>query len=90
MQYALLHEPRRVRIADAPTGAGKSYVFQYAMANNAEHGEGQRVLFIVPTRRMAVGYDFLLRGYKIFVGATGRSPLLIDMPTTKLGGCVAT
>jgi len=53
LQHALLHEPRRVRIADAPTGAGKSYAFQYAMANRAENGEGKRVLFIVPTRRLA-------------------------------------
>lgn len=48
LQYTLLHAPEPVRIADAPTGAGKSHAFQYAMRQ-----EGQRVLFIVPTRRLA-------------------------------------
>lgn len=47
LQYSLLHAPERVRIADAPTGAGKSYAFQWAMR------QGRRVLFIVPTRRLA-------------------------------------
>ena len=47
LQYDLIHEPRRVRIADAPTGAGKTYAFQKALLNE------QRVLFIVPTRRLA-------------------------------------
>lgn len=47
LQYALLHRPEPVRIADAPTGAGKSYAFQWAMR------QGQRVLFVVPTRRLA-------------------------------------
>lgn len=47
LQYALLHAPEPLRIADAPTGAGKSYAFQWAMR------QGQRVLFIVPTRRLA-------------------------------------
>jgi superfamily II DNA/RNA helicase len=47
LQRGLLEEPRRVRIASAPTGAGKSYAFQYAMRR------GERVLFIVPTRRLA-------------------------------------
>jgi CRISPR-associated endonuclease/helicase Cas3 len=48
LQQALIHEPRRIRIAEAPTGAGKSYAFQRAMRD-----AGQRVLFIVPTRRLA-------------------------------------
>ncbi len=48
LQSNLLHCPKRVRIADAPTGAGKSFAFQRAMARNNE-----RVLFIVPTRRLA-------------------------------------
>lgn len=47
LQYALIHEPKRVRIVDAPTGAGKTYAFQKALLNE------QRVLFIVPTRRLA-------------------------------------
>ena len=48
LQYALLHDPRPIRIAGAPTGAGKSYAFQRAMTD-----QGARVLFIVPTRRLA-------------------------------------
>ncbi|ADE15988.1 DEAD/DEAH box helicase domain protein [Nitrosococcus halophilus Nc 4] len=47
LQAALLHAPERVRIADAPTGAGKTFAFQRAVM------QGQRVLFIVPTRRLA-------------------------------------
>jgi CRISPR-associated helicase Cas3 len=48
LQTDLLQCPKRVRIADAPTGAGKSFAFQRAMARHDE-----RVLFIVPTRRLA-------------------------------------
>lgn len=47
LQYRLLTENRRIRIVDAPTGAGKSYAFQKAMLNE------KRILFIVPTRRLA-------------------------------------
>lgn len=47
LQQALLDEPRRVRIVDAPTGAGKTYAFQQALLRD------QRILFIVPTRRLA-------------------------------------
>lgn len=47
LQYQLINEPKRVRIVDAPTGAGKTYAFQKALLT------GQRVLFIVPTRRLA-------------------------------------
>ena len=47
LQYELIHEVRRVRIVDAPTGAGKTYAFQKALLSE------QRVLFIVPTRRLA-------------------------------------
>ncbi len=47
LQQALLTDPRRIRIASAPTGAGKSYAFQRALI------QGERVLFIVPTRRLA-------------------------------------
>ena len=47
LQQALIQEPKRVRIVDAPTGAGKTYAFQQALL------WGQRILFIVPTRRLA-------------------------------------
>lgn len=56
LQQQLLTEEKPVRIADAPTGAGKSYAFQRAMADNNE-----RVLFIVPTRRLAQN---LVRGLR--------------------------
>jgi len=48
LQQALLHEQQPIRIAAAPTGAGKSYAFQRALTD-----QGARVLFIVPTRRLA-------------------------------------
>ena len=47
LQQALLEEPRRIRIVDAPTGAGKTYAFQQALRDD------KRILFIVPTRRLA-------------------------------------
>lgn len=47
LQQQLLHEPKRIRIVDAPTGAGKTYAFIKALL------EGSRILFIVPTRRLA-------------------------------------
>ncbi len=47
LQNDLLTRPEKVRIAEAPTGAGKSYAFERAVQNN------ERVLFIVPTRRLA-------------------------------------
>ncbi len=47
LQEALLTHLARIRIAAAPTGAGKSYAFQRAVE------QGQRVLFIVPTQRLA-------------------------------------
>lgn len=47
LQYQLLTEPKRIRIVDAPTGSGKSYAFQKALLDE------KRVLFIVPTRRLA-------------------------------------
>jgi CRISPR-associated helicase Cas3 len=48
LQQALLDDPHPIRIASAPTGAGKSYAFLQAMLR-----EQQRILFIVPTRRLA-------------------------------------
>lgn len=47
LQQQLLAEPKRVRIVDAPTGAGKTYAFIKALL------QGKRILFIVPTRRLA-------------------------------------
>lgn len=57
LQHDLLNHPAKVRIADAPTGAGKSYAFQRAML------AGQRILFIVPTRRLAQNLLHGLRGF---------------------------
>jgi CRISPR-associated helicase Cas3 len=57
LQFALLTDPSKIRIADAPTGAGKSYVFQRALL------EKQRILFIVPTRRLAQNLLFSVRGF---------------------------
>lgn len=48
LQNLILDHPARIRILSAPTGAGKSYAFQRAVADRR-----QRVLFIVPTRRLA-------------------------------------
>ena len=47
LQARILHDPLPVRIFSAPTGAGKSYALVRAAA------EGRRVLFVVPTRRLA-------------------------------------
>lgn len=47
LQQALVEEPAKVRIANAPTGAGKSYAFERAMID-----KDHRILFIVPTRRL--------------------------------------
>jgi CRISPR-associated endonuclease/helicase Cas3 len=46
-QEQLLNHPAQIRIAAAPTGAGKSFVFQRAMAR-----QQQRILFMVPTKRL--------------------------------------
>lgn len=46
-QHRLIHDEKKVRIASAPTGTGKS--FAYIKAVNL----GKRVLFIVPTRILA-------------------------------------
>lgn len=47
LQQQLLDEPKRVRMVHAPTGAGKTYAFIKAIL------KGSRILFIVPTRRLA-------------------------------------
>jgi hypothetical protein len=48
LQSAILSDPAPVRIFSAPTGAGKSYAF-LEMVRSLR----QRVLFIVPTKRLA-------------------------------------
>jgi CRISPR-associated helicase Cas3 len=48
LQTELLNRQEKVRIAAAPTGTGKSYAFQWAMLHRQE-----RILFVVPTRRLA-------------------------------------
>lgn len=47
LQRRILDDPAPVRIFSAPTGAGKSHAFIRAAK------VGQRVLFVVPTRRLA-------------------------------------
>ncbi|HAI69481.1 MAG TPA: hypothetical protein DCM38_08605 [Gammaproteobacteria bacterium] len=54
LQHQLLTCEKPIRIADAPTGAGKSFAFQKAMIK-----QQQRILFIVPTKRLAQN---LIRG----------------------------
>lgn len=53
LQAALLNDLHPVRIACAPTGAGKTYAFEQAVARNLDHEDEIRVLFVVPTRRLA-------------------------------------
>ena len=48
LQHAMLYDDHPIRIFSAPTGAGKSYAFQRGVMR-----DGLRVLFIVPTRRLA-------------------------------------
>lgn len=48
LQRIMVGDPHLVRILSAPTGTGKSYAFQWAMRET-----GARVLFVVPTRRLA-------------------------------------
>ncbi|MCP4105888.1 MAG: DEAD/DEAH box helicase [Desulfobacteraceae bacterium] len=48
LQWQLRKSSYPVRIAEAPTGAGKSFVFRCAVKQ-----DNARVLFIVPTRRLA-------------------------------------
>jgi hypothetical protein len=47
LQRSMIEAPERVRIFSAPTGTGKSYAFRRSV------DQGARVLFIVPTRRLA-------------------------------------
>lgn len=55
MQAALLDTDRPMTLASAPTGAGKSYVYRRAVQR------GERVLFVVPTRRLAQNQVVALR-----------------------------
>lgn len=48
LQKRMLDDPAPIRIFSAPTGAGKSYAFQKGVRERND-----RVLFIVPTRRLA-------------------------------------
>lgn len=47
LQEDILGDPHPIRIVSAPTGAGKSYAFIKAIE------KGERVFFMVPTRRLA-------------------------------------
>lgn len=57
LQNDLLSHPSKIRITAAPTGAGKSYAFHKAILG------GQRILFIVPTRRLAQNLLHSLREF---------------------------
>ncbi|WP_228461801.1 DEAD/DEAH box helicase [Paracoccus liaowanqingii] len=61
----MLDAPAPVRIFSAPTGAGKSYAFQVAMRKR-----GARILFIVPTRRLAQNLAEGLRQDLVDAGMT--------------------
>ena len=56
LQHAMLHDPHPVRVFAAPTGAGKSYAFGRGVVEDA-----LRVLFVVPTRRLAANLTAGLR-----------------------------
>lgn len=49
LQQSLIDSDKPVRIYAAPTGAGKSYAFQRLIQTD----KSKRVLFVVPTRRLA-------------------------------------
>ena len=55
-QVRLLRDSAPVRIASAPTGAGKTYAFELAPL------VGRNVLFVVPTRRLAQNLEQSVRG----------------------------
>jgi len=48
LQQDLLDHPAKIRVVNAPTGAGKTYAFQRGLV-----ARNQRILLIVPTRRLA-------------------------------------
>jgi hypothetical protein len=74
LQHALLHDEHPIRVADAPTGAGKSYAFQRALLDR-----DARILFIVPTRRLAQN----------LAGALVQELVEADWPEQRAQGAVA-
>ena len=99
LQNALLTDPHSIRIASAPTGAGKSYAFLRAIAVRDERV--LRVLFIVPTRRLAqnlavsfihdlvnaCGWPHAQAEKKVAVWSSDQSVLLRDQqPTLSISG----
>jgi CRISPR/Cas system-associated endonuclease/helicase Cas3 len=94
LQTVLLNCSERVRIASAPTGAGKSYVFQRAMMDR-----GERILFVVPTRRLAqnlrfglvnnlraMGWDFVQAREKVSVWSSDTKEELLKAGRVAKGG----
>jgi len=69
LQHAMLRDPHPVRIFSAPTGAGKSYAFTRGVIDH-----GLKVLFIVPTRRLA---ENLAAGLRRDLAAEGRDEATI-------------
>lgn len=63
LQHAMLHDPHPVRVFAAPTGAGKSYAFGRGVVR-----DGLRVLFVVPTRRLAANLAAGLRNDLLAAG----------------------
>lgn len=63
LQSALLHDPSLIRIGSAPTGAGKTYAFIRSVID-----EKAKVLFVVPTRRLAQNQVEALRNDLISQG----------------------
>ncbi len=68
LQRDLIESPAKIRIAHAPTGAGKSYAFERAMIDR-----GDRILFIVPTRRLCQNLAAGLAESLEEAGWTGRA-----------------
>lgn len=64
LQQRMLDDPAPIRVFAAPTGAGKSYAFQIAMRERRA-----RILFIVPTRRLAQNLAHGLQSDLIQAGA---------------------
>jgi CRISPR-associated helicase Cas3 len=94
LQYAMLHDDHPIRIFSAPTGTGKSYAFQRGVVR-----DGLRVLFIVPTRRLAenlaatmrrdlaadgIGEDAIARRIVIWT-SDERRRLEMEDPTVRVG-----
>lgn len=96
LQAWLLDESCRVRLASAPTGAGKSYAFQRLLMQDPD----ARVLFIVPTRRLAqnlaaslardlvreAGWPVDLAESKVAIWSSDQSSELRDAGEASIGG----